>query len=120
MKDKTTRRVPCRRTNEIEPRIRPLVSALNATRLVTTFSSCEGHFGRPPTDATSACERDTGERQEAGAGRASRARSRGHAAASRPGDCQARRRRAWGKAKPPRRSLILACVGLYLSLPTPT
>jgi hypothetical protein len=46
MKDKTTRREPCRRTNAIEPRIRPLVSALNATGLVTTFSSCEGHFGR--------------------------------------------------------------------------
>ena len=46
MKDKTTRREPCRRTNAIEPRIRPLVSVLNATGLVTTFSSCEGHFGR--------------------------------------------------------------------------
>mgnify|MGYP001074007632 CR=1 FL=1 len=46
MKDKTTRREPCRRTYAIEPRIRPLVSALNATGLVTTFSSCEGHFGR--------------------------------------------------------------------------
>ncbi|MBC3786222.1 hypothetical protein [Spirosoma utsteinense] len=29
----------------IEPRIRPLVDALNATGLVVTFSSCEGHFG---------------------------------------------------------------------------
>ena len=29
---------------EIEPRIRPLVDALNQTELVTTFSSCEGHF----------------------------------------------------------------------------
>lgn len=29
----------------IEPRIRPLVDALNATALVRTFSSCEGHFG---------------------------------------------------------------------------
>ena len=28
----------------IEPRIRPLVDALNATGLVRTFSSCEGHF----------------------------------------------------------------------------
>lgn len=28
----------------IEPRIRPLVDALNATGLVETFSSCEGHF----------------------------------------------------------------------------
>ncbi len=46
MKDKTTRTEPCKRTNVIEPRIRPLVSALNATGLVTTFSSCEGHFGR--------------------------------------------------------------------------
>lgn len=46
MKDKTTRRELCRRTNASEPRIRPLVSALNATGLATTFSSCEGHFGR--------------------------------------------------------------------------
>jgi hypothetical protein len=30
--------------NDIEPRIRPLVDALNATVLVRTFSSCEGHF----------------------------------------------------------------------------
>lgn len=30
--------------NDIEPRIRPLVDALNATGLVRTFSSCEGHF----------------------------------------------------------------------------
>lgn len=29
----------------IEPRILPLVEALNATGLVRTFSSCEGHFG---------------------------------------------------------------------------
>ncbi|RYC70409.1 hypothetical protein EQG79_11180 [Spirosoma sordidisoli] len=29
---------------EIEARIRPLVDALNATGLVQTFSSCEGHF----------------------------------------------------------------------------
>lgn len=29
---------------EIEPRIRPLVDALNTTGLVGTFSSCEGHF----------------------------------------------------------------------------
>ena len=29
---------------DIEPRIRPLVDALNATGLITTFSSCEGHF----------------------------------------------------------------------------
>ncbi|GAB4043964.1 hypothetical protein [Spirosoma jeollabukense] len=28
----------------IEPKIRPLVDALNATGLVRTFSSCEGHF----------------------------------------------------------------------------
>ena len=30
--------------NDIEPRIRPLVDALNASGLVSTFSSCEGHF----------------------------------------------------------------------------
>lgn len=30
--------------NDIEPLIRPLVDALNATGLVRTFSSCEGHF----------------------------------------------------------------------------
>lgn len=30
--------------NEIEPRILPLVQALNGTGLVHTFSSCEGHF----------------------------------------------------------------------------
>ncbi|SOD80713.1 hypothetical protein [Spirosoma fluviale] len=30
---------------DIEPRIRPLVEALNETGLVRTFSSCEGHFG---------------------------------------------------------------------------
>ncbi len=29
----------------IEPRIRPLVDALNGTGLVQTFTSCEGHFG---------------------------------------------------------------------------
>ncbi|MCX6215943.1 hypothetical protein [Spirosoma sp.] len=29
---------------DIEPRIRPLVDALNKTGLVRTFSSCEGHF----------------------------------------------------------------------------
>lgn len=29
----------------IEPRIRPLVDALNATGLVETFTSCEGHYG---------------------------------------------------------------------------
>lgn len=29
---------------DIEPRIRPLIDALNQTGLVTTFSSCEGHF----------------------------------------------------------------------------
>lgn len=28
----------------IEPRIRPLVDALNATGLVETFTSCEGHY----------------------------------------------------------------------------
>jgi len=28
----------------LEPRIRPLVDALNATGIVQTFSSCEGHF----------------------------------------------------------------------------
>lgn len=28
----------------IEPKIHPLVNALNATGLVRTFSSCEGHF----------------------------------------------------------------------------
>ncbi len=30
--------------DEIEPRIRPLVDALNQTGLVQTFSSCEGHY----------------------------------------------------------------------------
>lgn len=30
--------------NDIEPGIRPLVDALNATGLVQTFSSCEGHY----------------------------------------------------------------------------
>lgn len=30
--------------DDIEPRIRPLVDALNATDLVKTFSSCEGHY----------------------------------------------------------------------------
>ncbi|GAB3643442.1 hypothetical protein [Spirosoma arcticum] len=30
--------------NDIEPRIQPLVDALNATGIVQTFSSCEGHF----------------------------------------------------------------------------
>lgn len=30
--------------DELEPRIRPLVEALNKTDLVRTFSSCEGHF----------------------------------------------------------------------------
>ncbi len=29
---------------DIEPRIRPLVDALNQTGLVETFSSCEGHY----------------------------------------------------------------------------
>ncbi|AQG78960.1 hypothetical protein [Spirosoma montaniterrae] len=29
---------------DIEPQIRPLVDALNATGLVQTFSSCAGHF----------------------------------------------------------------------------
>ncbi len=29
---------------EIEPKILPLVQALNSTGLVSTFSSCEGHF----------------------------------------------------------------------------
>ncbi|GAB3956813.1 hypothetical protein GCM10028805_47700 [Spirosoma harenae] len=28
----------------IEPRIRPLVDALNQTGIIRTFSSCEGHF----------------------------------------------------------------------------
>ncbi|GAB4013732.1 hypothetical protein GCM10028808_33830 [Spirosoma migulaei] len=31
--------------HDIEPKIRPLVDALNKTGLVRTFSSCEGHFG---------------------------------------------------------------------------
>jgi len=31
-------------TDILEPRIRPLVDALNATGIVQTFSSCEGHF----------------------------------------------------------------------------
>jgi len=31
--------------NELEPKIRPLVEALNKTGLVQTFSSCEGHYG---------------------------------------------------------------------------
>jgi hypothetical protein len=30
--------------DDIEPRIRPLVDALNATGVVRTFSSCEGHY----------------------------------------------------------------------------
>ena len=30
--------------DDIEPKIRPLVDALNRTGLVRTFSSCEGHF----------------------------------------------------------------------------
>ncbi|QIP17890.1 hypothetical protein G8759_19560 [Spirosoma aureum] len=29
---------------DLEPHIRPLVEALNATGVVRTFSSCEGHF----------------------------------------------------------------------------
>jgi hypothetical protein len=29
---------------EIEPKIKPLVDALNATGILETFSSCEGHF----------------------------------------------------------------------------
>jgi hypothetical protein len=33
------------RVTSIEPRIRPLVDALNATALVRTFTSCEGHYG---------------------------------------------------------------------------
>ena len=36
----------------IEPRIHPLVDALNATGLVTTFSSCEGHFGETGREAS--------------------------------------------------------------------
>jgi hypothetical protein len=36
----------------IEPKILPLVQALNATGLVKTFASCEGHFGEiDPTEA---------------------------------------------------------------------
>ncbi len=35
------------RPSSIEPRIRPLVDALNETGLVYTFTSCEGHYGRP-------------------------------------------------------------------------
>ncbi len=31
-------------TDTIEPGIRPLVDALNATGLVQTFASCEGHY----------------------------------------------------------------------------
>ncbi|AUD03856.1 hypothetical protein [Spirosoma pollinicola] len=30
--------------DDLEPKIRPLVTALNKTGLVRTFSSCEGHF----------------------------------------------------------------------------
>ena len=30
--------------NDLEPTIRPLVEALNATGLVRTFSSCQGHY----------------------------------------------------------------------------
>jgi hypothetical protein len=30
--------------SDLEPHIRPLVEALNATGVVRTFSSCEGHF----------------------------------------------------------------------------
>jgi len=36
--------------DDIEPKIRPLVDALNKTGLVRTFSSCEGHFS--PTEQT--------------------------------------------------------------------
>lgn len=35
--------------NDIEPGIQPLVDALNATGLVRTFSSCEGHFEPHPS-----------------------------------------------------------------------
>lgn len=35
---------------DIEPGIRPLVDALNATGIISTFSSCEGHFD--PTEQT--------------------------------------------------------------------
>ena len=35
---------------DIEPKIRPLVDALNKTERVLTFSSCEGHF--LPTEQT--------------------------------------------------------------------
>lgn len=40
--------------NEIEPRIRCLVDALNETGLLQTFSSCQGHFGEEhdPDDLT--------------------------------------------------------------------
>jgi hypothetical protein len=37
---------PTRNKFEIEPRIQPLVDELNATGLLTTFSSCEGHYSR--------------------------------------------------------------------------
>ena len=37
---------------EIEPRIRPLVDALNATGILETFSSCEGHFGEREQELT--------------------------------------------------------------------
>ncbi|MFD2574097.1 hypothetical protein ACFSUS_25905 [Spirosoma soli] len=30
--------------DELEPKIRPLVEALNATKIVCTFSSCQGHY----------------------------------------------------------------------------
>ena len=43
----------------IEPGILPLVEALNATGLVQTFSSCEGHFG--PSEQLATVDRNQAE-----------------------------------------------------------
>ena len=40
--------------NDIESGIRPLVDALNATGIVQTFSSCEGHYTADRTDGDAA------------------------------------------------------------------
>ena len=34
------------RKTPIEPKIAPLVKAINASRIFKTFSSCQGHFGK--------------------------------------------------------------------------
>jgi hypothetical protein len=46
-------------TMPIEPRIRPLIDALNGTGLVQTFTSCEGHFEDDPQARCPARERAT-------------------------------------------------------------